>query len=80
MAVYVPANLFQQGYRYHKFRKRVSQNFIDDTLNWFLISRSNFFAKGLSVPDSIVTWSINSKGKYVRKTNFSDKFRRIIIR
>ena len=30
------SKLLQQGYRYHKLRKALFQNFIVDTLNWFL--------------------------------------------
>ena len=32
--------LLQQGYRYHKLQKNFFSNFIADTLNWFLNSKS----------------------------------------
>ena len=35
------AKLLQQGYRHHKLRKTFFLNFIADTMNWFLNSRSD---------------------------------------
>ena len=53
--------LLKQGYRYHKLHK-LFQNFIDDTLIWFLNSKLDLSlscAKVFRNLISMVTWCIN---------------------
>ena len=68
------AKLLKQDYRYHNFEKLL-QN-IDDTMNWFLNSRSDqnlFCNRAYRNKNFMVTWSINSQ-KNVSRSDFSDQF------
>ena len=57
------AKLFRQGYRYHKLRKAISKFY---RRHFDLVSKYNVGLKilvlqGLSEPDFMVTWNINSE-------------------
>ena len=82
------AKLLQQGYRYHKLRKTFSKFY---RRHYELVSKVNVGLKtllhqGLSEPEfygdlfvSRDLWYINSQ-KIVGRADFSDKFRKIIVR
>ena len=74
------AKLLQQGYRYHKFRKTFS-NFYRrqyELLSKFKVVLKSLLQQSLSDQNFMMTWSINLKN--VSRTDFSDQFRKVIIR
>ena len=76
------AKLLQQGYRYHKLRKTFSKFY---RRNYELVSKFNVGLKtllhqGLSEPEFYGDLVYKFKKKYEGRADFSDQFRKIIVR
>ena len=77
------AKLLKQGYRYHKFRKTFSKFYRRhyDLVSKFNTGLKSLLKQGLSEPefycDIVVVYKFR---KIVGRTDFSDHFRKIIIR
>ena len=57
------AKLLKQGYRYHKFRKAFSKFYRRrfDLVSKYKVGLKTLFLQGLSDPDFMATWCINSE-------------------
>ena len=75
------ASLLKQGYRYHKLRKAFSQFYRRhyELISKFDVGLKSLLPQGLSEPDCYGDLVYKFK-KIMGRTDFSDQFRKIIIR
>ena len=74
--------LFQQGYRYHKLRKTFSKFYRRhyELVSKFNVGLKTLLHQGLSEPEFYGDLVYKFKNKNVRRADFSDQFKKIIVR
>ena len=76
------AKLLQQGYRYHKLRKTFSKFYRRhyELVSKFSVGLKTLLHQGLSEPEYYGDLVYKFKNKNVGRADFSDQFRKIIVR
>ena len=75
------AKFLKQGYRYHKLRKAFSKSYRrhHELVSKFNVGLKSILHQGISVPEFYGDLVYKFK-KIIGRTDFSDQFRKIIIR